>query len=755
MHPHGETMAAGLHGRRRIRALGRRASCVAAALVLWGGLCGVAKAQGVTPADLQAQMDRLVGEIRKYQNPDGSWTGAPRFKKDQWPVGQTALAVLALASANVPADDPAMMKGLQYLLDNTTDKVYEASLKAMALEMVDRRRYRDQIKAMAELLIRAQCDTGGWSYGEDACCCSVADNSNSQFAVLGLRSAALSGVAIPDSVWEGVWQYFSRGQNEDGGWGYRVDDKGSYASMTCAGTASLYIAALRLHVSRGQCGKYIDDKRIRAGLGWLADNFSVTENTNFSKYKFYYLYALERVCVISARRYLGRRDWYLEGVTHLVRDPSGMEASKGDASEPPLIRACFALLFLSKGNAPVLIQKAQWTGSWNPHRYDAKFLVDYLRDQFDQQLAWQITPLEAPLDHLRASPILYVSGRGEFRLTETQLARLKQYMEGGGFVLVEANGGDRQFDRSLRSILRQHFDGAELAPLPKEHPLYTCHFDLAVEDRLPLEAISGPCWISLLYCPGGLSCPWDVARFSDPNFKLGANIVTYVTGLEPLKGRLESQRAPATEQEEPAEMRGAFVVGQLVHGGNWKPHERAWNRILAAAHRHAGLSLFSAPISVDPERDSLFKVHLLNITGTREFKLSQESVTKLRQYVERGGFIFAEAACGSRQFDESFRALMKEAFPDHPLEEVPVGHPLLELGGPLGEVSYSRAVREGPGVRAPLLEQIELEGRAVVVYTSYDLSSAIAGHPCFTCAAVLEPSASVLLVKVILYALAS
>jgi len=743
----------GRRGWRRLQALGRSACCAAAALLLWVGLCGAASARDVTPADLQGQMDRLVGEIRKYQDPDGSWTGSPRFRRGQWPVGQTALAVLALASANVPADDPLMKKGLQYLLGNTTDKVYEASLKAMALEMVDRRRYHDQIKAVAELLIRAQCDSGGWSYGADGRGSTDADNSNSQFAVLGLRSAARSGVAIPDSVWKGVWQYFSRGQNEDGGWGYRLADKRSYASMTCAGSASLYIAALWLHVSRGQCGKYIDDKRIKAGLGWLADNFSVTENTNFNRYKFYYLYALERVCVISARRYLGRRDWYVEGVTHLVRDPSGMEPRKGDTSEPPLIRACFALLFLSKGNAPVLIQKAQWTGSWNPHRYDAKFLVDYLRDQFGQQLAWQITPMEAPLDHLQASPILYISGRGEFRLNETQLARLKQYMDGGGFVLVEANEGDRQFDRSFRSLLSQHFAGAELAPLPKKHPLYTCHFDLPVEDRVPLEAIAGPCWISLLYCPGGLSCPWDVAQFSDPNFKLGANIVAYVTGLEPLKGRLEAQTAPAPEQEQPAELRGAFVVGQLVHGGNWKPHKRAWNRILAAAHRHAGLSLFSAPISVDPKRDSLFKAHLLNITGTREFKLSPGSVTKLRQYVERGGFVFAEAACGSRQFDESFRALMKEAFPDHPLEEVPLGHPLFELGRPLGEVSYSRAVRENQGLRPPLLEQIELEGRAVVVYTSYDLSSAIAGHPCFTCAAVLEPSASELLLKVILYAL--
>src|SRR5262249_29843836 len=41
-----------------------------------------------------------------------------------------------------------------------------------------------------------------------------------------------------------------------------------------------------------------------------------------------------------------------------------------------------------------------------------------------------------------------------------------------------------------------------------------------------------------------------------------------------------------------------------------------------------------------------------------------EARKRLRQYVESGGFVFAEACCGSRAFDEGFRALMKQVFPE-------------------------------------------------------------------------------------------
>ena len=59
------------------------------------------------------------------------------------------------------------------------------------------------------------------------------DNSNAQFAILGLHSAASAGIKIPRESWERVEKHFLETQNPDGGWGYQRG--GSGGSMSCAG----------------------------------------------------------------------------------------------------------------------------------------------------------------------------------------------------------------------------------------------------------------------------------------------------------------------------------------------------------------------------------------------------------------------------------------------------------------------------------------------------------------------------------------
>ena len=511
-----------------------------------------------------------------------------------WVQGHTSLAVLALSEAGVGARDPVLSKGLAFVLKSRAVTTYEATLKLMALESVDRKRYVRQMQPATMFLIDSQGSAGGWSYSQKP---SRPDNSCSQFAVLGLRSAARCGLDVPRDVWKRAWEHYARGQQLDGGWSYRQSGGESYGSMAAAGTASLYISASRMHLADRRCGEYIDDRRLRAGLGWLADNFSVTGNPGRGTFKFYFLYGLERVGVICARRYLGRHDWYLEGVRHLVTHPNPYREGSGSL-EGPLVRRCFALLFLAKGNSPVLIHKAQWDGDWNPHRYDAKFLVDHLGNLFEQRLAWQAVPLDAPLDHLAPAPILYISGRGRVEWSDEEVQRIEEYMETGGFVVVEANEGDAEFDASFRAIIAEHFPEEDLEVLLGCHPIYEAHHVLPGDSRIRLEALQGPCTTApLVYCPSGISCPWDVADEDAPLFKLGVNIVAYATGLERLSGKLERQGAHVSPggAEVTTPLEGAFVVGRLVHGGDPRPLAKVWKRVLQKATGTQG-----SPCSTNP-----------------------------------------------------------------------------------------------------------------------------------------------------------
>jgi hypothetical protein len=494
---------------------------------------------------------------------------------------------------------------------------------------------------------------------------------------------------------------------------------------------------------------------MQGGLSWLAAHFSVTRNPGKGMWKFYYLYALERAGAILARRYFGRHDWYREGVQHLVGDPQNVVFVPSQ-SEWALMQKCFMLLFLAKGNAPIVMHKAQWTGNWNSNRYDARFLVQYVGQQMGQLLDWQILPLDAPLDQLMAAPILYISGRGMAVFSHDEEARLKQYVDAGGVLLVEAADGDQQFDAVFRKLVADQFGEGELSELPRDHPLYTAHFDIPLGQRPVLEAVKGPCWISVLYAPKGLSCPWDVADFEHVNTRLGVNIIAYVTGWEKLEGKFVSHVAYVPSPRPSAPRRGAFAVGQVVHGADWRPHKLAWPKVLEQVSQKAGIEVYSQPLPIDLDAESPFQAQMLYLTGVQELNLSEKAKAALRLYVDRGGFIFAEAACGSERFDRSFRLLVKELFPEQELKTLPVGHPLYESGEALGEVRYSLAVRRAsPDLKRPFLEQVERQGRGIVIYSKYDLSSAIEGRPCHSCPSVLEPSASQLAMEIVLYGLSS
>jgi len=733
--------------RRRLPAWFVAVLAVALALVCFR----VTVARGaVTAEQLQGRLDRLVAGIRAAQREDGSFRGSNR----QWIVGQTSLAILALRVADVPADDPAVRKGVEYLLGAAPDGdhgVYERSLEIMALQSVDPEAYRAPIAAGATYLAGAQQPSGGWSYSESG----RTDNSNSQFALLGLHAAALSGVEIAPETWSAARRYYLARQNPDGGWEYTSRGSGSYGSMTAAGVASLFICDLWLHVAQGQCGRYPDQRPVAAGLQWLARHFSVATNPGHRAWKFYYLYGLERAGVILARRHFGGRDWYREGVEHLVGDPEAVVMA-GTQHEWPLLKNCYTVLFLAKGNAPLVLHKAEWGGEWNPNRFDARFLSHFIGTELGRPVDWQIAPLDAPLEQLMKAPILYVSGRGGAVWSAREVERVRDYVQAGGMVVAEAAGADGAFDGAVRRLIRLAFPEDELVDLPTDHPLYTTYFHIPEAERPPLQGIRGPCWLSVVYAPRGLSCPWDVARFEHANFQLGANLVAYATGMKGMEGKLAERSWYVPSGKEPDERGGAFVMGQIVHPGQWRPHKIAWRKVLEQVSQRAGIDVYSRPVPVDLEQESPYEGHMLYLTGIEEVMLDAEQRRKLATYLERGGFIFAEAACGSERFDRSFRELMRQMFPDRELEPLPIGHPLFQAGEPMGEVNYSDPVRRfEPRLRRPSLEAIEVEGRAVLVYSRFDLSSAIDGHPCYRCPSVLEPSAGRLALKIVLYGLSS
>jgi len=136
-------------------------------------------------------------------------------------------------------------------------------------------------------------------------------------------------------------------------------------SMTAAGLSSLFIVKAMLlerHALRAAVRKQLD-RGIWDAIAWLTWNYDLHANPpGVPLWQYYYLYGLERACVISGKRFLGEHEWYPEGARMLVTEqeedgrwrPGNQLGGFGGLPGAPstyrtdVLDTCFALLFLKR-----------------------------------------------------------------------------------------------------------------------------------------------------------------------------------------------------------------------------------------------------------------------------------------------------------------------------------------------------------------------------------------------------------------------
>src|SRR5690606_2985736 len=119
-------------------------------------------------------------------------------------------------------------------------------------------------------------------------------------------------------------------------------------------------------------------------LAWLGRHFTVRENPGMgNQWHYYYLYGVERVGRLTARRFIGDHDWYREGADFLVQEQDPLsqywKGSGHAEGQNPHISTALGLLFLAKGRWPILMGKVKYGegNDWNNHRHDAAHLTSY------------------------------------------------------------------------------------------------------------------------------------------------------------------------------------------------------------------------------------------------------------------------------------------------------------------------------------------------------------------------------------------
>ena len=338
------------------------------------------------------------GRVEKAIQRGIAWLRNPRYPDEYW-MSVNELILWTFVNAGVPETDPDFQKRLKQMLDAPLERTYRVALQAMILEELDRVAYQYRIWQCAQFLVDNQCPNGQWHYGTptelpkgvptpakppvattaklDAEGRRVkpkvvrklkaqktrdgpaeGDNSNSQYAALGLRACYDAGVLVPEDTVLRAVKYWRESPHVDEGnggeyaakgWSYvgpAKDPKPSHA-MTAGGISSLVIYD---HILNREWKK---SALIKAGVNWIARSWSVNQN-------FYYLYAMERAAVLYGLEKFGRHAWYPLGAQFILdsQDASGAwvfhDWSKTDDAAWNTFDTCFAILFLKRATRPLV-----------------------------------------------------------------------------------------------------------------------------------------------------------------------------------------------------------------------------------------------------------------------------------------------------------------------------------------------------------------------------------------------------------------
>jgi hypothetical protein len=121
-----------------------------------------------------------------------------------------------------------------------------------------------------------------------------------------------------------------------------------------------------------------------------------------------------------------------------------------------------------------------------------------------------------------------------------------------------------------------------------------------------------------------------------------------------------------------------LTIGRLHYdgGGDWYANPSSLPNLLAALRTRTSLRVANQERVVTLADDDLWNIPYIYMTGHGNVHWSDQDLATLRRYLLQGGFLHADDNYG---MDQSIRRELNRLFPDHPLVEVPLDHPVYHL----------------------------------------------------------------------------
>ena len=576
------------------------------------------------------------------------------------------------------------------------------------------------------------------------------DLSNGQYGALGAWALADYGMELPIAYWQIQDRFWRKLQRPDGTWPY--DSKGDgngriRTSMVVAGLASLYVTSdftetqVRLEPK--------PDTEIQRGLAWLDKNYDGAADL-------YTQYGYERTGLASGLKFWATQDWYRTGAATVIN----RQAADGSWNEHGTnVGTAYALLFLARGRNPVMFNKLQYNGSWNARPRDSANITDWVSKKFERPINWQVVDINVKSEEWQDAPVLLITGSKALELRPEQVANIRAYVEAGGMVFSNADGGKPEFTESIKKIAGAVVTGAsgqakyEMRELPKDHILFSKELWADVKNPPKLLGMSNGLREVWIHSTVDMGASWQGRRVATPeHFEIPANLYFYSSGKGRLHPKLVARSADDANKIAPRHI----TVARIDYEGNDDPEPGAWRRMARIARAQFGTDVTLKSVKLADLNAK--ETPLAHMTGTTEFPIKNADVTALKKFLAEGGTLFADASGGSAKFTLSFSELVAKVSPERSLNAIPASCPLIAGPAPDGK-DISRAdfrryflakVRAARGVN---LQGIEMGGRYAVVFAPEDVTSGLLGTETWGIAGYAPESAEKIVRNIILYTL--
>lgn len=406
-----------------------------------GPLLAADQQAAVDPERVQEAIALGLHYLRTQQKEDGKWEFIREVRDESkktvehrhdeaYDLGLTALATVAMLENGVPPSDPSIRRAYQYVRRNAEreTRTYNIALAILLLEQLGNARDRVLIQRLAYRLVAGQLDSGGWTYtcpvnerletDPEALAKAkrregVGDNSNTQFAVLGLWTARRVRANVDEAL-ELVEKRFRNSQSSKGGWDYKSTGESDTPAMTAAGAFILAVAAAHKQAQETQGGSEPGETR-QALLEDAAFKRALERVTQYVKGMGkrpapYFLWSVERLGVVLSTQTFGDVDWYQRGTEVLLANQESDGAWR--IAHPGVADTSLALLFLSRGN---LVRDLTYALQGDPNKPFMRVDRDGKTESFKQ---WSEVAR-----HIQDGDVIEIHGNGPFELVGEVLSK--------------------------------------------------------------------------------------------------------------------------------------------------------------------------------------------------------------------------------------------------------------------------------------------------------------------------------------------